>query len=272
MHDGAGGGRIRVVLGPHGADTCKPETLRAVRAEADARGSLITVHAAQSRSEVELIQKRYGMSPIEYLGAHGIVGPDVVMSHGVFATERDLEILRDSGTTIASCPLTFGRAGIAASFQRFRAAGVRTGVGTDGYSFDYVAELRAAGLVSKLCSETSNIATAPELIAAGTVTGADALHRPDLGRIEVGATADLTVISLSSPALQPVFDPLKSVVWYANARDVRMTMVDGSVIVEDGHAVSVDEEAVIRAGASAVECLWNEARNAGIDLGTPNRF
>lgn len=271
-HDGSADGRIRVVLGPHGTDTCTPETLRAIRTEADARGTLITIHAAQSRAEVDIIRERYGSSPIEYLAANGVVGPDVIVAHGVFATDRDLEILQSTGTSVASCPLTFGRGGISAPFHRFRAAGVRTGVGTDGYSFDYIAELRAAGLVSKLWTETSNVATASELIAAGTMSGADALRRPDLGRIEVGATADLTVVSLGSAAIQPVLNPLTSVVWYANSSDVQLTMVDGDVLVEDGSSAHLDEHSIVRDSANAVHQLWEAARAAGIELDNPDHF
>lgn len=269
-NDGSGGDRIRIVLGPHGVDTCTPETLRAVRAEADRTGALITIHAAQSRAEVDLIRARYGMSPIELLHETGLLGPDLIVAHGVFATDRDLELLRSTGTSLACCPLTFGRGGIPAAFERFRSAGVRTGVGTDGYSFDYLAELRAAGLVSKLSAEMSHVASAAELVTAGTQAGADALRRPDLGRIAVGATADLTVVSLGSAAIQPVLDPLKSLVWYANPSDVRLTMVDGEAVVEDGRVTRLDEREVVRSSAEAVQRLWAAARERGVDLDTPH--
>lgn len=269
-YNGSANDRLRVVLGPHGTDTCSPDTLRAVRAEANRTGSLITIHAAQSRAEVELSLERHGMTPIELLRATGVVGPDVIVAHGVFTTDKDLEILRTTGTSIASCPMTFGRGGITAAFERFHSAGIRTGIGTDGYSFDFLGELRAAGLVSKLSAELSHVASSSELITAGTQSGADALQRSDLGRISVGATADLVVISLAAPAIQPVLDPMRSVVWYANPSDVKLTMVDGQVLVEGGRAVNVDEAAVVHESVTAVHHLWRVAREQGIDLGSPN--
>lgn len=262
-------GRIRIVLGPHGTDTCSPELLRSVRRIATELETPITIHAAQSRAETATIQARYGLTPIEYLESTGIVGPDVVASHCVFATDADLRILADSGTSIANCPLTFARGGLTAPFQRFIDQGVRTGIGTDGYGFDFLEELRSAGLVSKLHQEKSNAATAEQLLWAGTESGASALGRDDLGRIEVGAKADLVIVDLGRAGLQPVRNPIKNLVWYGTASDVSMVMVDGRVLLRDRHPVGIDERTVVAAGAEAVHRLWERAEGLGIRLDQP---
>ena len=267
-YDEGASGRIRVVLGPHGTDTCSPELLRAVRRKADELDTLITIHAAQSRVEATKIQERYGLSPIEYLQSTGIVGPDVIAAHCIFADDNDMAILRDSGTSVAICPMTFARGGITAPFERFASRGIRTGIGTDGYGFDYIEELRAAGIVSKLRVQQSHVATAGELLKAGTEVGAAALGRSDLGRIEVGAKADLAVIDLGRAGLQPVRNPVKSLIWYSSATDVSAVMIDGQTRVRDGKAVGVDENSIITAGVHAMGRLWDRAEAAGIQLDT----
>lgn len=265
-YDEGPAGRIRVVLGPHGTDTCSPELLQAVRRTADELDTLITIHAAQSRPEAAVIGKRYGLTPIEYLKATGITGPDVIAAHCVHASDADLTILRETGTSVAHCPLTFARGGQMATYQRFVDHGIRVGIGTDGYGFDYLAEMRSAGFISKLSTNASAIPTAAQLIRAGTLHAADALGRTDLGRIAVGAKADLTVIDLGRAGLQPVRDPLKTALWYASAPDISTVIVDGRVLVENGTAKHLNEQTVISAGADAVARLWERAERLGIPL------
>ena len=267
-YDQGPGGRIRVVLGPHGTDTCSPELLKTVRRKANELGALITIHAAQSGPEVTIIRNRYGLTPIEYMHSHGITGPDVIAAHCVYATDCDLGILQNTGSAVANCPLTFARGGLSAPYQRFADHGIRTGIGTDGYGFDYLEEMRSAGFISKLRAEQSHVAGANQILRAGTEDGAAALGRTDLGRIEVGARADLVVVDLGRAGLQPIRDPVKTLIWYASAPDVSIVVVDGHVLVSGGKPAGMNEETVISAGADAVGRLWERAERRGIPLDT----
>jgi cytosine/adenosine deaminase-related metal-dependent hydrolase len=260
-------GRLRVVLGPHGTDTCSADTLRRVRRLASELGTLVTIHLAQSRAEATYAMRSYGKSPVEYLGEIGHLGPELIAAHCVFASDEDLALLRESGTSIASCPLTYARGGISAAFERFASAGIRTGIGTDAYCFDFIEELRAAGLVSKLARGGSHVGDAESVLRAGTVQGADSLHRSDLGRIARGAKADLVVVDLARVGLQPVANPIKNLIWNCNARDVCIVMIDGVLRVLDGEATGVDEARIVRAGSAAIERVWKVARGAGLMSG-----
>lgn len=272
-YDGAAGGRLRVAIAPHGCDTCGPELLRAVRALADELGCLITIHLSQSEPERAIVQERYGVSPEQYLADCGLLGPDLVVAHCVYSEDADLELLRESDTTVVSCPRTFARSGLMAPFGRFTAKGIRTVIGTDGYNMDMVTELRAAGYASKLFARDSAAATAWDLVGAATAGGAAALRRPDLGRIAPGARADLTVIDMDRPNIQPVGEPIKTFVWNATAADVAAVVVDGEFLVRDGRFLRADEAAIIRAGTAAVNKAWDAAIARGIvtpeDLGRP---
>ena len=263
-YDEGDSGRIRVALGPHGADTCSPDLLRAVRETADDLGCLINMHLAQTPEELEILRQRYDKGPIEYVEGVGLLGPDLMVAHCVYATDQEIGVLRNTGTTVANCPISFARAGINVPFHRFAGQGVRTGIGTDSHGMDFVDELRIAGFFSKLHAAKGYVATARDLVRAGTMVGAEALQRPDLGRIAPGARADLLVVDLAQPHLQPVWDPVKNLIWKGGGADMSVVMVDGEVMVRDRIYLRGDEGAIIRDAAAAASKVWEMAADAGI--------
>jgi cytosine/adenosine deaminase-related metal-dependent hydrolase len=261
--DQGAGGRVRVGLGPHGTDTCSPALLRAVRETATRERCPVSIHLAQSPSEVEASHRRHGCGPVEHLGRLGLLGADLLAAHCLYATDGELDLLARSRTTVVNCPLVFARWGAPAPFHRFTARGVRTAIGTD-QERDYVVELRTAGLMSKLHAGQAHVASAGELLRAATLTGADALGRADLGRIEPGARADLVVVDLGRPPLRPAYDPVASLVWHATGGDVTAVLVDGEVLVEDGRFMRGDEAAIRRDAAAAIERVWAAASARGL--------
>ena len=124
-------------------------------------------------------------------------------------------------------------------------------------------QLRSTGFASKQMFAASTAATAADMLHAATITGADVLRRPDLGRLEKGATADLIVIDAMKPHLQPVCDPIRTLVWYASAGDIDTVIIDGKPVVRGGRATSVDEAAIVTRGREATVRLWEESKRRG---------
>jgi imidazolonepropionase-like amidohydrolase len=151
----------------------------------------------------------------------------------------------------------FARAGVTAAFSRFAEHGVRTVVGTDGYNMDLLGELNAASLISKITSARADVANSPQLIEANTAIAADVIKRPDLGRIEPGATADLTIVDLTHPHLQPLFDPRRALIALANRANIDQVMVDGRMLVDGGRYLGADEAAITAAGTAAIGKIWD---------------
>ena len=256
--------RLRIGLGPHGTDTCDADLIRRIRGLADTYDCLITIHLSQTESEEDMIQGRYDMTPSEYLDYCGLLGPDLLAAHCIFASNQDLELLKTRNVTVANCPLTFGRGGVFAPYHKFSEFGLRTVIGTDGYRMDIVGEMRAAALVSKLHAGRANATPSYELISAVTIAAADYLGRPDLGRIMPGARADLIGIDLAKPYFQPVSDPIKTFLWNADRSDVSLVMVDGKVLVKEAISQFCDEDKIIRKGVDAVKRVWKEVHSKGI--------
>lgn len=257
-------GRIRLAMSPHATDTCSPDLLRACAVRARSLGVPITTHLAQSPGEVTTIRARHGRTPAEYLDWLGLLAPDLLAAHCIASTEDDLRLMAARGSSVLNCPRVFARAGTTAAFSRFTDHGVRTLIGTDGYNMDLLGEMNAAAMISKIVSGRAEAASSPEIIAAVTSASADAIGRSDLGRIRVGAAADLSVIDLSHPHLQPLYDPRRALVWLANRGNVDAVIVDGRLVVRASRLLQGDEVAITAAGVAAIERIWDlpEARRA----------
>ncbi len=255
--DGRAEERIHVAMSPHATDTCGPDLLRACAARARELGVPITTHLAQSAAEVATIGARYdGRTPAEYLDWLGLLAPDLMAAHCIASTNDDLRLMAARGASVLNCPRVFARTGTTAAFGRFREHGVRTLVGTDGYNMDLLGELSAAATISKIAAGRPDVATAPELIDAVTSEAASCLGRADLGCIAPGAKADLTVVDLSHPMLQPLHDPRRGLLALANRADIDLVVVDGRVLVAGGRYLAGDEAAMAAAGAAAIGRIW----------------
>ncbi len=255
---GAADRRIRLAMSPHATDTCGPDLLREVASRARSLHVPITIHLAQSQREVDVIRARHqGRSPAEYLDWLGLLAPDLLAAHCIASTDDDLRLMAARGAVVLNCPRVFARSGTVASFARFAAHGVRTVVGTDGYNMDLLGELNAASMISKIAAGRAEVASAPELIDAVTAQAAAAIGRPDLGEIKPGAAADLTVVDLSHPHLQPLADPRRGLIALANRANIDTVMVAGRVLVAEGRYTLGDETAITTAGAAAIGKIWD---------------
>lgn len=249
-------GLAQVAIGPHATDTCLPELLRDCRKAADDLGCILTTHFAQTPQEIALLSSRYGMGAAEYARHAGLLGRNVVLAHAGCATDEDLNVLAASGTSVANCAFSFAREGVSFPYERFARAGINTGIGTDSHGMDFIAEMRVTGLLSKQHFGKAHVGTARELVRAGTQAGADALGRPDLGRLAPGAKADLLVFDLWKPHLQPVRDPLKNLVWKGHGGDIAFVMVHGEPLVRDGRHLKIDERAMMQTASVAARKIW----------------
>ena len=262
---GEADGRIRLAMSPHATDTCGPDLLRACLFRARELRVPVTTHLAQSALEVATIGTRHaGRTPAEYLDWLGLLAPDLLAAHCIASSDDDLRLMAARGATVLNCPRVFARSGTVAAFGRFASHGVRTVVGTDGYDMDLLGELNAASMISKIAAGRADVATAPALIDAVTEVAADAIGRPDLGRIAPSATADLTVVDMTHPQLQPLADPRRGLIALASRADVAQVFVDGRLLVDAGRLVDGDEQAICAAGSAAVGRIWDlpEARAA----------
>ncbi len=240
--DGRAGGRIRAMFAPDRIETGTAALLMRTAGIAAEMGAPVRQHCLQGATEVRLVRELHGCTPAEWLERLGVLSPRWLLPHGTNAAGRDFEIVRDAGAAIVHCPLVSLRHGSALrSFRRLRDMGVNIGMGTDTWPADMILNMQLGMMMCRLVESDALALRSGEIWDAATVGGADALGRPDLGRLAVGARADAIVIRLDRTLQTP--DPIQSVLTGGAGRDVTDVFVEGRRIMAGGHIPGVDEAA-----------------------------
>lgn len=249
-------GRFSAMVSPAQVDTCTEDLLRASAELARATGRPLHVHASQSYAEFQGMTRLHALTPIAYLQRLGFLGSGTVIGHAVFTDEHpwlhwptrtDLRALASTGTTVAHAPTVFARDGtLLHDLGRYARAGVRFGIGTDTHPHAMLEELRVAEMLARVAAGPSHAFGTAAVFHAATVGGARALGREDLGRLYPGARADVVLVDLEHPAMEPMRDPLRSLVYSAAERPITHVFVEGRQVVRDGEVLTVDRRAAAR--------------------------
>lgn len=240
---GAANGRITARIGTHATDTCAPEFLRAARAEANRLGVGMHIHVAQSIAEVEQVRAVHGCGTVEFLRDTGMLGPDVVMAHLVFATDADLDAAAESGAAYAHCPTIYPRRGRYPALEGILARGIPTGFATDWMMNDPFEGMRNALNAMRLRLASPEAMTCAQALAFHTIGAARVMGLQDeIGSLEPGKKADLIMVDIDRPHLQPYYGGYPALVYYARASDVVTSVIDGEIVVEDGRPTRLDRE------------------------------
>lgn len=250
-------GRLSGMLCPAQIDTCSAELLRESHAVAKERQLPLQIHVSQSVTEFHEMYRRHGRTPVQWMADLGILDERSILGHAIFldhhpwlhwTSRDDLPLIIERGATVAHCPTVFVRRGIALqSMGSYMRRGINLGLGTDTYPHNFVAELRVASYTARTIAETVADHTAAELLDAATTGGAKALHRDDIGRLAPGTKADFVMIDLDDPAMRPVYDPFRTLVYSADDRVIRDVWIDGQQVVEGGKVLTIDLEAATAA-------------------------
>lgn len=255
-------GRLRTMLAPGQIDTCDADLLRATRRYADEIKVPIQIHAGQSPFEFSRVQKTEGLTNVEYMEETGLLGPDFIIGHGQFMSgdgnigsmaAHEVEVLRQSGTSVCHLPwVKARRGGVINSIEKYRGLGIRQCLGTDNYPLDMFHEMQCAAVVCKIVEKSSIAADCRFMFHMATVGGADALGRPDLGRLAPGCKADIVFVRIDTPKAAPVYDPFKFMVLAASGDDVDRVIIDGIPVVEKRDVLTFDvAESVARVNAAS---------------------
>ncbi|MFT6581740.1 MAG: cytosine/adenosine deaminase-related metal-dependent hydrolase [Alphaproteobacteria bacterium] len=243
-------GLLNGIVSPVQIDNNTTDILVASRDAARERGLLWTTHASQSVVEFNIMVDRHGVTPVQHLNNLGLLGEGVILGHAMLIddnswirwhTKTDLKLLGDSHTAVAHCPTPFMRYGtILESFNRFREAGVVLGIGTDTIPHNFIEDLRYAAIMARIASRDGNAGSTADVFYAGTVAGAIALGRNDIGRLKVGAKADIVVLDLDHPLMKPGRDPLAALIHSAAERAVKDVYIDGRQVVKNHEVLTLN--------------------------------
>jgi 5-methylthioadenosine/S-adenosylhomocysteine deaminase len=263
---GASDGRVRAAFAPRFAVSCSRALLEEVAALSSSEGVLVHTHASESPDELAMVREvTGGMNNIEYLAHIGIASPLLCAAHCVWVDEAEQQRLAQFDVKVMHCPgsnLKLG-SGIA-PVTEMAARGITVSLGADGAAcnnrLDMFDEMRLAALLQAMRRAPGSL-PARDVLWMATRNGARTLHQEDeLGSIEPGKRADLIVVDRDRPHLVPGPDPYSTIVYAARGSDVRATIVDGEVLVDDFAPVRVDRLQVAAAARAAARELTARAR------------
>ncbi len=246
-------GRLRYAYAPRFVLSCTEKLFRGVVERSRANGAHLHSHAAEHPGEREAVRKLLGQDDVDVLTSYGFAGPRTILAHGVQLTDAQAKRAAKDGTRFVHCPSANLKLGSGiARVHELLAFGVIMGLGADGApcnnNLDALTELRHAALLAKTRTSTTAL-PAREALALATIGGATALGIADVtGSIEIGKRADLQVIRIDGPHVEPGGDAHSRVVYAATSRDVVHVMADGRLLVRDGESTVFDRERVL-AGA-----------------------
>ena len=257
-------GRIRVLLAPDWTPACSDELYQRVRRVASDKGTGFMTHMIETRSEMQHNVHAYGKTAMQRLNDLGVLGPDVSLSHFVWATDRDIEILADSGAVAVNDPGSNLRlsTGIARVRDIMKAGGrVCFGNRLDLIldRDDFFQELRLACYLQRVPTGFHEGRLDSEAVLRAAATNGALAARADdrTGSLTPGNDADLLVMSRKrvfwprkryevSPVLDVILDR-------ADATDLESVMVAGRLVLDDGTITTVNEQAVKDAYEEATE-------------------
>lgn len=254
-------GRLTLSLAPLATGRCSDGLLQQAVSLARRWGLATHMHLAATRRELELLAPQNVAELLERLHTLDLLGPDLHLVHALPGTETELDLIVASGATIIVCPVSeiSQLTSMAAVVGQMLARGIPVGLGTGGSLWRHSPELLETLRLVTLLANNSQ-AEGPELrprevLRMVTTTGAALLGRRDLGCLEPGAKADLTLINLNTVRAMPVHHPDSAVVYRATGPDVHTVMVDGRLLLEAGTVTVLDEAALLTECRDAAERL-----------------
>lgn len=248
-YHGADEGRIIVDMSIHAEYSNVESYIRDVSAYTAENGLMMQLHLSETESEHNACIARRGKTPTEFFRDCGTFLSPTTCAHGVWLSESDMDILAEHKATVSHNPCSNLKLGSGiARVKTMTERGVNVALGTDGAasnnSLDFFREMYVASLIAKGSALDPTVGKARDVLKLATENGAFAQRRLDCGKLEVGYRADLVLISLEDINTTPTYDPIYTVLYAAKAQNVKMTVVDGRILYENGVYTTLDIEKI----------------------------
>ncbi len=260
-HNSEVGSMLQVGLAPCSPFSVSSDLMIETASMARAYGVRMHTHLAETQDEEKYCLERFGKRPLEYVMDLGWDNHDVWFAHMVHCCNSDINALATNGIAIAHCPSSNMRLGSGVSpIRRMLKQGVDVGVGVDGSASNdgghMLAEIRQAMLLARLADALESVDeiaspidrqfTAREALEIGTIGGAAALGRTDIGRLQVGKCGDFFAIDMNKIYYAGgLSDPVASAVFCAS-HNVDVVVVNGKVVVQDGMLQTMSMDSVVK--------------------------
>lgn len=261
-HQTGAGAMIQIALAPCSPFSVTEELMKQTAQLARSHGVRLHTHLAETEDETQFCLETFGVRPLDYLEQLDWIGPEVWLAHGIHFNEAEIVRLGEASMSIAHCPSSnmYLSSGICRTLE-LEAAGAAIGLGVDGSASNdgsnLIQEVRQALLIQKLKYGAEQV-DHHRAFNWATKGSARCLGRSDLGRIEVGAQADLALFKLDEPRFSGADDPLASLV-ICGAVNADRVMVRGRWRVINGVVDGLDMDKLMNDHSQAARFLRQAA-------------
>jgi 5-methylthioadenosine/S-adenosylhomocysteine deaminase len=238
-------------LAPHAIYTNPQKVLERCAEVALEQDMPVHIHISEAEWEVADCQTKHGKKPVEYLRDIGLLGVKIILAHGIHVSEGEMDILAENNASIAIC--TESNLKLANGFAPIKGyldKGVNLCFGTDGVAsnnnLDLLSELDFTAKLHKCLNHDPTFLPAEQMLEMATSGAAKALHKDrELGSLETGKLADLTILDCNSIEAQPLFNPYSQVIYALGGRAVRDVIINGKIVMRNKQFITLDEQELL---------------------------
>lgn len=242
---------IRTAFAPHAPYTVSPASLERIRLLADELDIPIHMHVHETAEEVQRASQEQGRRPLASLAALGLISDRLMAVHMTQLTRDEIDLVAGVGVNIVHCPESNLK--LASGFcplAELDAAGVNVALGTDGAAsnndLNLFGEMRTAALLGKAVAADPSALPAHRILRMATLNGARALGLGnETGSLEIGKSADITAVDLSTVEAEPVYNPISQLVYATGRHQVSDVWVAGRRLLRDRRLTSLDLEDIL---------------------------
>lgn len=252
MYNNDENGKIKIYVSADAPHTCNPDTIKLCVDLAKELNTGLHIHLAETIDEETKIKSRYNKRSTEYLNDLDVFDVPVVLAHGIYVSDSDIEILKKikggiSHNPISNCKLSSGICDVV----KLRKNGINIGLGTDGIgsttTMDMFEEMKTAAYLQKVNTMEPSSISAYDILKMATIEGAKVLGMEnEIGSLEQGKKADMIFIKTDKLHMCPANDVCANLVYSSNGADVESVMIDGKIIMQNRKMINLDEKQVMR--------------------------
>ena len=245
-------------LGFHAEYTTDKDIIEQVGKLAQKYKAPVFMHSSETESEVKECIERHGKTPTELFEHYGLFNYGGGGYHSVWVNDNDLEIYKNKGVWAiinagSNCKLASGIAPVAKMLDM----GINIAVGTDGPSsnnaLDMFREMHLITALQKIDNKDAASTDAIEILKAATQGSAKCMGLIDCDVIDVGKKADLIIIDMKRPNMQPVNNILKNIVYSGSKENIKMTMINGKILYRDGKFIETDVDTIYKNAQAVID-------------------
>lgn len=258
-------GRIRVEFGPLIPWGCTDETMRLTHEISQDWGTGTHIHVAETKTEVDMNLESRGSRHIEWLEEIGVLGPHFQLVHSVWLDEHEIDLIAKHNAIVVHCPIAnmYLASGVAPVPEMLK-RGITVALGSDGpgsnNSQDMMELLKTTALLHKANTLDAMVLLPQDVLQMACRGGSKAFGMPDeIGSLEVGKKADVTIVDLDTPMAMPVHSVQSALVYNASTRDVDTVIVDGRPVMENKEILFLDEKELLKKARQVCAGLFERA-------------